>query len=129
MHKLFSLPARWGGLSLPEPSALCDTEFAASLNICEPLCNFIAHRSLHFGKVSSAQLYSKSLIRKSNAEMHSSLYSSLYENFDASLQCAVDLPYAMDGHLLGHLHFVHVDLFFSRPLTIMPKRWTPFTTA
>ena len=90
MHKLFSLLACWGGLGLPEPSALCDTEFAASLNICEPLCNFIADRSLHFAEVSSAQLHRKSLIGKFKAEMHSSLSSSLRENFDASLQCAVD---------------------------------------
>ena len=90
MHKLFSLLAHWGGLGLPEPSALCDTEFAASLNICEALCNFIADRFLHFARVSSAQPHRKSLIGKSEAEMHSFLSSSLCENFDASLQCAVD---------------------------------------
>jgi len=90
MWKLFSLPAHWGGLDLPEPSALCDIEFAASHNICEPLCNFIADRSLHFAKVSSAQLHRKSLIGKTKAKMYSSLSSSPRENFDASLQCALD---------------------------------------
>jgi len=34
MRKLFSLPACLGGLSLPEPSSLCDTELSASRNIC-----------------------------------------------------------------------------------------------
>ena len=90
MHKLFSLLTHWGDLGLAALSALCDPEFAASLNICEPLCYFIAACSLHFAEISSVKLHRKSLIGKSKAEMHSSLSSSLRKNFDASFQCAMD---------------------------------------
>jgi len=62
MRKLFSLPARLGGLGLPEPSS--DTELSTSRNICESLCNFITDCSLPFSEVSSAQLHRKLLIGK-----------------------------------------------------------------
>ena len=35
LHKLFSLPAHWGGLGLLIPSLICATELAASHNICD----------------------------------------------------------------------------------------------
>jgi len=90
MRKLFSLPARLGGLGLPEPSSLCDIELSASRNICEPLCNSISNRSLPFAEVSSAQLHRKLLTGKRKAEEFSSLSSALRENFDESLRYAVD---------------------------------------
>jgi len=90
LRKLFSLPARWGGLGLPVPSLICATELAASHNICEPLCDFISNRSLSFAEVSSDQLQRKSLICKSKAETYSTLSSALREDFDQSLRCAVD---------------------------------------
>ena len=90
MRKLFSLPACQGGLGLPDPSLICTIEFAASHNICESLRNFISDRSLSFSEVSSSQFHRKFLICKSKAEEFSSLPSALRENFDQSLQCAMD---------------------------------------
>jgi len=90
MRKLFSLPVHLGDLGLPEPSSLCDTKLSASCNICEPLCNFISDCSLPFAEVSSAQLHRKLLTGKQKTEELSSLSSALCENFDESLQCAVD---------------------------------------
>ena len=86
----FSLPACQGGLGLPDPSLICTIEFAASHNICESLRNFISDRSLSFSEVSSSQFHRKFLICKSKAEEFSSLPSALRENFDQSLQCAMD---------------------------------------
>ena len=39
IRKLFYLPARWDDLGLPEPSSICDSEFAASRIICESFYN------------------------------------------------------------------------------------------
>jgi len=72
--KLFSLPARWGGVGLPVPSLICATEVAASHNICEPLCDFISNRSLYFAEVSASQLHRKSLICKSKAPLRTRQY-------------------------------------------------------
>ena len=84
----FSAFLLYGVLGLPEPSSICDSEFAASRNICEPLCDFICTLSLSFAEVSSSQLNRKSLIHKSKAEGYSAL--SLCENFEPSLQSAID---------------------------------------
>ena len=53
IHKLFCFPARWDDLG---PSFICDSEFAVSHNICEPLCIFISNHSLCFTEVSASQL-------------------------------------------------------------------------
>ena len=98
--KLFCLPARWGGLGLPEPSSICDSEFAASCNICEPLCDYICTPSLSFAEVSSSQLNRKSLIQKSKAEGYSALCLSLHENFEPSFSLLLTLLH-LRGSLVG----------------------------
>jgi len=90
MRKLFSLPACWGDLGLPEPSSICDTELATSRNIGESLYTFIFNQSLPFAEVSSAQLHRKLLTGKLKAEEFSSLASALRETFGHSLRLAVD---------------------------------------
>ena len=92
LHKLFSLPARWGGLGLPVPSLTYVTEHKY-LTTSVSLCDFISNRSLSFAEMSSSQLHRKSLICKTKAENYSSLSSALREEFDRSLRCAVDFAY------------------------------------
>ena len=76
------------GVPVPIPSLICATEFAASHNICESLCDFISNKSLSFAEVSSSQLHRKSLICKSKAVHYSSLSSTLHEDSDQPLRCA-----------------------------------------
>ena len=74
------------------PVVQCILEYSASMDITEPLSNYIVSgQSIDYFLMKSAQLYRKSSIRLSRQSLYSDSFSSLRSQSDQSLKTALDL--------------------------------------
>ena len=92
VRSLLALPPRWGGLGVFNPAVQCILEYSASMDITEPLSNYIVSgQSIDYFLMKSTQLSRKSSIRLSRQSLYSDSFSSLRSQSDQSLKTALNL--------------------------------------
>jgi len=94
VRELFSLPPRYGGLGLFNPTSISVKEYSASCDITKPLSDFILGHDTTSLDVKAIQLSQKSSTRQSKSSQYSEQSTSLRANLEPSLQRALDLATA-----------------------------------
>jgi len=85
MQNLLALPARLGGIALPNPTCQADVEFSSSLTVTEPLKKAILRQSFEYaGDVVDDQMKAKDDVCKQAAD-------SVKQELSGSLRRAMDL--------------------------------------
>jgi len=85
MRKLFSLPPRYGGLGLLNPTFISAKEYSASCDITKTLSDFILGQDTTSLDVKANQLSLKSTIRQSKSSDYSDQLSNLRADLELPL--------------------------------------------
>jgi len=89
MRNLLALPARLGGIALPNPTCQADVEFSSSLKVTEALKKAILKQSFEYaGDVVDDQMKAKDDVRKHKRELGA---DSVKHELSGSLRQAMDL--------------------------------------
>ena len=92
LRNLLGLPARLGGIGVPNPAMMTDFEFAASLQITEPLKRLIlAQEPTYTYEAMAEQMSAISEIRKKRRKNASQMAEELSQSLPPNLQRAIDL--------------------------------------
>ena len=92
MRNLLALPARLGGIALPNPTCQADVEFFSSLKVTEPLKKAILKQSFEYaGDVVDDQMKAKDDVRKHKRELGKQAADSVKQELSGSLRRAMDL--------------------------------------
>lgn len=91
-RELFALPARLGGLGIPNPASSLSKELPASISISAPLSHLVeCQLSDYSDEIRDAQLSAKREARRQRAEDSRSAASGVTSALSSSLKHAVDL--------------------------------------
>jgi len=92
MRNLLALPARLGGIALPNPTCQADVELSSSLKVTEPLKKAILKRSFEYaGDVVDDQMKAKDDVCKNKRELGKQAADSVKQELSGSLRRAMDL--------------------------------------
>ena len=92
LHNLLGLPARLGGIGVPNPAMMTDFEFAASLQITEPLKRLVlVQEPTYTYEAMAEQMSAISEIRKKRRKNASQMAEELSQSLPPNLQRAIDL--------------------------------------
>ena len=92
LRNLLGLPARLGGIGVPNPAMMTDFEFAASLQITEPLKRLVlAQEPTYTYEAMAEQMSAISEIRKKRRKNASQMAEELSQSLPPNLQRAIDL--------------------------------------
>ncbi len=89
-RELFTLPARLGGLNVPNPSSISATEFSASKKITKPLVDLIYHQTQQYTFDTCDQQHRlKALTRKEKRDAQSVAAERLHSQLTPTLQKSI----------------------------------------
>ncbi len=128
MRKLLTLPARLGGLGIPDASSRSDDKFNASIKVTTPLINLKGSELTY--KAFADQITAKREIQRDRREHMTQAASTLQEEVTPELSKAMDLasqPGASSWLSRPPTHCACGAAFVvDHMLSCMPTRWVSF---